>query len=146
MTLAFKVHESQRSLYLSSFQDFDLATLKAFEITMLNELGFNLTPQLVPIGFVHELLHVWQPTEVSSSSSSCGVKMASMNHQKTELIRIADRLIAGFWEGRVNVLLVYNSWNILSTHFVSSSFTFFLLQNVVPCYMHLLPLPLPPLY
>ena len=101
LTLAFKVHESQRSLYLSSFQDFDLATLKAFEITMLNELGFNLTPQLVPIGFVHELLHVWQPTVVSSSSS-CGLKMASMNHQKTELIRIADRLIAGFWEGRVN--------------------------------------------
>lgn len=125
LTLAFKIHESQRSLYLSSFQDFDLQTLKTFEITMLNELGFNLTPQLVPIGFVHELLHVWQPTEVSSSSCS-DLKVACMNHQKTELIRIADRLIAGFWEGGKNLLFVYLSWNILSTHlFISSSIFFF---------------------
>ena len=105
LTLAFKIHESQRSLYLSSFQDFDLATLKAFEITMLNDMGFNLTPQMVPIGFVHELLHVWQPLPSSPSItlSSSGVTSisSSMNNDnlKMELIRIADRLIAGFWEG-----------------------------------------------
>ena len=132
LTLAFKIHETSRSLYLSSFADFELATLKSFEITMLNEMGFNLTPQVIPIGLVHELLHVWQPTtsssfllavdietcaEVSSvlscmpssssSSSSSSMnnanhlKATSMNHQKTELIRIADRLIAGFWEGQL---------------------------------------------
>ena len=109
LTLAFKIHESQRSLYLSSFNDFDLATLKLFEITMLNEMGFNVTPQVAPIGFVHELLHVWQPTtpvmdihtsvetcSTSSSVASISSSSSGLNHaKKTELIRIADRLIAG---------------------------------------------------
>lgn len=94
LSLSFRLHESQRTLHLSSFQDFDLTVLKDFEILMLNELGFALNPQLTPIGFVHELLHIWQPSQRTSRS-------VNTQQQKADLVRTADQLIGEFWEGKI---------------------------------------------
>lgn len=94
LSLSFRLHESQRTLHLSSFQDFDQAVLKEFEVKMLNEMGFALNPQLTPIGFVHELLHIWQPAQWTN-------RPTNIQQQKIDLTRIADQLIGEFWEGTV---------------------------------------------
>jgi len=71
LTFAFKLHETSRALYLSSFQEFTVAALKEYEVRMLNDLAFQLPPpQLTPTAFVQELLAL-VPRPSSPSSSSC---------------------------------------------------------------------------
>jgi hypothetical protein len=56
--------------------------LKHFERLILSTLGFLMAPQVTPIGFIRELLFLWQPKD-----------------DHTELINLADSLVALYWEG-----------------------------------------------
>jgi hypothetical protein len=91
ITFSFKLNESARSLRLSSFKDFNLTELKEMELLILHQLAFNLTPQITPAGFVHELLSIWDPTEGSNCKNDASATI------KTNLAKIADGLIAEFW-------------------------------------------------
>lgn len=90
-TFSFKLHETARTLRLSSFRDFDLNELKVMESRVLSQLAFNLTPQITPSGFVHELLHIWEPiTTEDGTNHSCVV-------DKAHVEKVANGLIAEFW-------------------------------------------------
>ena len=42
LSFAFKLHETSRTLHLSSFQQFTVSALKAFEVRMLTDLSFQV--------------------------------------------------------------------------------------------------------
>ena len=75
-------HESRRQISLLSFQDFRIDMLKHFERLILSKIGISIAPQITPASFALELLLLWQP-----------------NTDHTIIIKIADSLIAEFWEG-----------------------------------------------
>lgn len=91
ITFSFKLHETARTLRLSSFRDFDLTELKEMESRVLHQLAFNLAPQITPSGFVHELLYIWEPLEVTNCNNK------ARGTVKANLAKIADGLIAEFW-------------------------------------------------
>jgi hypothetical protein len=82
VVISSKLHESRRQLSLLSFQDFRIDMLKHFERLLLSKIGLSIAPQITPTSFVLELLILWQP-----------------NSDHTTIIKIADSLIAEFWEG-----------------------------------------------
>ena len=65
-----------------SFQDFEIESLKYFERFVLEKLLFSISPQVTPFAFIRKFLKVWQP-----------------ENDNMELSRIADNLVAAFWEG-----------------------------------------------
>ena len=90
LTFGFKLHETKRTLHLSSFQQFDVAMLKRFEAEMLLDLASFLAPQVTPSTFVDELLGVWRPGAPDTADAD-GIAL------KTDLAAIATAMIGEFF-------------------------------------------------
>ena len=96
ITFSFKLHETASSLRLSSFKGFDVADLKEMESHVLNQLAFNLIPQITPCGFVRELLSIWEP--VQAAAGEHGARgLSVLDVDKLKVAKVSDDLIAEFW-------------------------------------------------
>jgi hypothetical protein len=98
IVISSKLHESRRRLSLLSFQDFRIDLLKHFERLILSKIGLSIAPQITPTAFVVELLILWQPN--SQYPPPCPKNFGYGFFYPT-IIKIADSLIAEFWEGQL---------------------------------------------
>jgi hypothetical protein len=65
--------------------------LKHFERFVLKKLLFCISPQVTPFAFIRKFLQIWDP-----------------ENENSELTRIADSLVADFWEGKTEPLNIFN--------------------------------------